>query len=176
MGNDRSGYSGYGRGTARFKTAQICACGHLINLDVEDLPALNQKFCSECGGATITGCPQCNAAIRGAYDDPDGGLSIDEFHASSFCHECGHAYPWTASRIKAAHDLAAEIETLDDRDRETLDLSLKDLVRDTPQTQVAAVRFKKLMVKVGSGMAETFKSILVDVMSEAAKKAIFPSP
>jgi len=39
---------------------------------------------------------------------------------------------------------------------------------------VAAIRLKKLFAKAGKGVAEGFKNILVDIVSEAAKKMIWP--
>jgi hypothetical protein len=40
-------------------------------------------------------------------------------------------------------------------------------------THVAASRFKRLVKKAGVGAAEGFRNILIDVMSEATKKAIW---
>jgi len=62
---------------------------------------------------------------------------------------------------------------LDPEDREILDKSLPDLFASTPMTPVAAGRFKTVMRKAGSGAADAFHDLLVDVMSEAAKKAIW---
>ena len=52
-------------------------------------------------------------------------------------------------------------------------LPLDDLLHDSPMTQVAASRFKRLLSKAGHGAAESFRELLVDVVSEAAKKAIW---
>jgi hypothetical protein len=69
---------------------------------------------------------------------------------------------------------ADEADGLDKNDRNVLSKSIDDLVRETPGTQVAAVRFKKLMKKVGGATADGFRSILVDVLSEAVKKILWP--
>ena len=53
--------------------------------------------------------------------------------------------------------------------------SLNDLVSDTPNTPLAAQRFKRLVAKAGKGVADTFHKVLVDVLSEAAKKVIWPT-
>ena len=89
--------------------------------------------------------------------------------------KCGHPFPWTKSKLQAAHELAQEIDNISDEDRAILQKSIDDLVKDTPATPVAATRFKKIMVKVGQTTAGMFREILVDVLSEAAKKAMFPS-
>ncbi|WP_342315558.1 DUF2321 domain-containing protein [Lysobacter sp. FW306-1B-D06B] len=50
---------------------------------------------------------------------------------------------------------------------------LAELTKDGPKTQVASLRFKKVMAKVGSSVAFGVREIVVDVLSEAAKKAIW---
>ncbi len=52
--------------------------------------------------------------------------------------------------------------------------SLDDIVRDTPKTTVAATRFKRILAKAGTGAGQAFRDILVDVISETAKKMIWP--
>lgn len=52
---------------------------------------------------------------------------------------------------------------------------LMTFVRDTPSTTVPATRIKKLIAKAGKGAAESFREILVDVLSETAKKMLWPS-
>lgn len=59
-------------------------------------------------------------------------------------------------------------------ERELLKQSLDDLVRDTAKTQVAALRFKKLVGKAGNVVAGGLRDILVDIASETAKKILFP--
>ena len=63
----------------------------------------------------------------------------------SFCHECGHAYPWVGKRLQAAKDLADELDELSDEEKQKLKATLDDLIPDTPQTEVAGTRFKKIM-------------------------------
>ena len=97
-----------------------------------------------------------------------------EFPAPSFCHGCGTAYPWTQARLMAARELAFELVALEPDEREALAKSLDDLVRDTPRTALAATRFKRLAAKAGSTAASGFKDILVSVVTETAKKIIWP--
>jgi hypothetical protein len=63
---------------------------------------------------------------------------------------------------------------LSEDERQMLKASLDDLVRDTPRTTLAATRFKRLATKAGKGGADAFKDILIEVISEAAKKLIWP--
>jgi hypothetical protein len=69
--------------------------------------------------------------------------------------------------------LADELDELDEAERDKLKGSLDDLVKDSPQTEVAASRFKKIMGKLGTQSASALKSIVIDVVSETAKKALF---
>ena len=47
------------------------------------------------------------------------------------------------------------------------------MVKDSPNTQVAALRFKKLMSKAGKTSADALKDILVNILSESVKKLIW---
>ena len=154
-----------------YDVAQICQNGHVANSSSTNLPQFNQKFCERCGSATITNCLECNFPIRGSYW---GSMSLT-YDIPSFCINCGQSYPWTKANLQAAHDLAQEIENISDEDRIVLQESIDMLVKDTPSTPIAITKFKKIMVKAGQTTAGMFREILVDVLSEAAKKALFPS-
>ena len=91
------------------------------------------------------------------------------------CPDCGKPYPWTEIKLKAAQELADELDSLSAEERSLLKKSLNDIVRDTPKTTVAATRFKRLVAKAGKSAADGFRDILVDVLSEAVKKVIWPS-
>jgi hypothetical protein len=153
-----------------YDTAQVCLNGHTVNESARSHPEHNQKFCARCGVETIISCPECDHELRGAFR---GTLNFSDFVPPAFCHNCGHAYPWTEAKLKAAKDLISEAEKLSSEERESLSRSLDDLVRNTPSTQVAAMRFKKLLPKAGKEIAEAVRSIAVDILSEAAKKALF---
>lgn len=155
-----------------YDTAQVCLNGHTINEFARSQPEHNQKFCGRCGAETITSCPECHHALRGVFH-VFGAVSVCEYAPPAFCHNCGTAYPWTTAKLKAAKDLISEAEKLSSAERESLSRSLDDLVRNTPTTQVAAVRFKKLLPKAGKEIAEGVRSIVVDILSEAAKRALF---
>ena len=84
------------------------------------------------------------------------------------------AFPWTSARLAAAKESAGEVEGLSDDERETLKNSLDDLTTDTPKTEVAASRVKRLLAKSGKFAADTLLKVLVTVATESAKKIIFP--
>lgn len=48
------------------------------------------------------------------------------------------------------------------------------MVKDSPAMPVATTRFKKIMLKVGKETAAMFERGLTNVLSETAKKALWP--
>jgi hypothetical protein len=62
---------------------------------------------------------------------------------------------------------------LSNDEKEKLKGSLDDLVRESAMTEVAGLRFKKIMKKVGKESYDGMKSILTNIASEALKKTIF---
>ncbi len=154
-----------------YDTAQICLNGHVANSFTTRMPQFNQKFCETCGVQTITQCPYCNSPIRGAYL---GGIVATRYVAPSFCIYCGKSFPWTEAKITAANELAKEFDSLDETDRAILKQSIADLVMETPAASTAVMRLKKIMAKAGQGAASMFRDVLVDVLSETARKALWP--
>ena len=155
-----------------YDVAQICENGHVVNSMAHDYPNRNQDYCDKCGAPTIMACPSCQTAIRGVYHVP-GALGWGHYTAPAFCRKCGKPFPWTAAGLRAAEDLADELDGLTSDDRESLKKSLPDLVRETPSTRVAETRFKKIMRKVEKDCYESMRSILKDIVSEVVRKTIF---
>ena len=156
-----------------YDVAQICENGHVANSRAHDHPDSNQDHCDKCGSPTIMGCPSCQTAIRGYYHVP-GIISVfDKYNAPAFCYKCGKPFPWTDARLRAAKDLADELEDLTNDEQESLKKSLDDLIRETPRTRVAEARFKKIMRKVGKDGCASMRSILTDIVSEVVRKTIF---
>jgi hypothetical protein len=164
-------------GTTEYDVAQVCLNGHVVNDSYRSLPQHNRDHCPQCGKKTITECLACHANIPGRYRVRGFGGFEKMNRAEAFCHQCGAPYPWTEARLSAAREYVREIEHLSDNEKGILERSLDDLIRDTPNTQVAALRFKQYGTKAGHAAMEGLKAILIQVMAEAAKKAIFgPTP
>ena len=155
-----------------YDVGQICLNGHTVNAMSQRWPQHSKKFCDKCGAATTTTCQACSAPIQGDYYVPNF-IGASHYSPPAFCHNCGKPYPWTEARLKAAHELSDELDNLTDDEKESLKKSLDEIVHDSPQTTVAAMRFKKLAAKAGKSAADAFREILVDVASEAAKKTIW---
>jgi hypothetical protein len=152
-------------------TAQICLNGHVTNDSAIWSPQFNQNFCAKCGEPTTTSCPSCKSAIPGRLLGPS--VVHVHFSAPSYCSNCGHAYPWTERRLKAAKQLADEFDELDEADRNTLKASIDDLAEDSPAAEVSGRRFKKIAAKLGKESAGAIKSVITDVLRETAKKILF---
>jgi hypothetical protein len=155
-----------------YDAAQICLNGHVINHCVKKQPESNKEFCDKCGAATITNCQNCNTEIQGHYHSKE--FFAITYAAPAFCPKCGEPYPWTEAKIRAAQDLAKELDNISDEEQELLALSIDEIITDTPRTTVAATRLKKILLKVGKPIADAFRDILVDVASETAKKVLWP--
>lgn len=155
-----------------YEIAVICRNGHVINSQATSYPEMTVPFCPGCGAATLRHCLACRARIRGEYH-LSGILTLQPYVPPAYCHGCGTPYPWTLQRLEAADALVDELEHLSLQDRELLKGSIADLVQDSPRSHVAALRVKRLLAKAGTGMAEVFRSVLVDVLSEATRRAIW---
>lgn len=161
-----------------YDTAQICINGHVINIQSVYCPEHNKKFCEKCGAPTITKCQNCNATVRGFFHEAGMGDLVYDYTdlvRPSFCPNCGKPYPWTEAKLKDAKELTDKLENLSLEEREVLKKSLDDIVQDTPQTNVAIDKFKKLIAKAGPVAVESLKIILFSIMSEATKRQIWPS-
>ena len=155
-----------------YDVAQVCLNGHTITEYATASPDHRKDFCPKCGAGTVDSCPHCSAGIQGYYHVP-GVFSFEDFTPPAFCHACGKPYPWTKAMVEAAQALAEEMAGLNESERILLKASIEDLVKDSPKTQVAIVRFKKLAARGGKEVVQAFRDILVDVVSETAKKAIW---
>jgi hypothetical protein len=172
--NERS-HQTMAQGSASF-TAEVCGNGHVTTSAVESSPERTAKFCSICGSATIRACPECNAPIQGQddryWEDLPSRYLPDEYSPPNHCHNCGAPFPWTRARLQAAKEHAAEIEGLDEHERQQLPGIIDDLASEGPRTELAADRFERIMQKVGPTVGSVFQRVVVDVMSETAKKLL----
>ena len=100
-------------------------------------------------------------------------VNFGTYKPPAFCRYCGKPFPWTELRLDAARGLALHAEQLNEAEREELVVVVGELVRDVPGTPAAADRFKRLAAKAGLGTANALRDILVNIVSETAKKAIW---
>ncbi|KZC19824.1 DUF2321 domain-containing protein [Rhodanobacter denitrificans] len=138
-------------------------------------PELREKFCSRCGELTTTICPECEAQIRGYYH-VEGVITLGgKYEPPPHCYNCGAAFPWTKRKMAAAIELLETDGVLTNKELAQFREDLAVLTMDSPGVQIASIRFKKAMAKVGLSVASGVREIIVDVLSEAAKKALWGS-
>ncbi len=167
------GAAGRRAAVPRFEVALVCANGHLLNDRAEAQATLNVKFCPECGEGTLSHCPECDTALRGRFlpeGDPQGGKRLSR--PPRFCHECGSPFPWTAERLLAADELAAQLDDLSDEERRLLRAAFRDILTENPRTEVAALRIKRAAEQAGKGAGRILFEVVENLASETAKRLI----
>ncbi len=118
-------------------------------------------------------CPACTSNIRGDYY-VEGVFGLGgNYKPPAYCHNCGSAFPWTGRKIAAAVELLEVGADLSADEAQQFGSDLTELTKDGPKTQVASLRVKKVLTKVGGPLASGVRDIVVDVLSEAAKKIIW---
>lgn len=152
-----------------YDIAQICKNGHVVNSSAKIYPHFNQKFCETCGAKTATCCSGCGAPIKGAYLD---GLYAG-YTAPRFCSYCGDAFPWTQTRLRAARELAQELDALTGNDKALLIKCIDDLITNSPLATVAATRFKRLMQQAGPETNLLFQDILMDITPKSVSATLW---
>jgi hypothetical protein len=155
-----------------YRVAEVCPNGHVSTSSADKSPELREKFCSRCGEPTMTQCPSCKVPIRGYYY-VEGFIGGYNYEPPAFCHNCGKPFPWTDRRIASAIELVEVVAALSPDELQQFRSDLTELTKDSPKTQVASLRFKNVMTKVGASVASGVREIVVGVLSEAAKKAIW---
>lgn len=169
---------GYGYGGQQkqnwYDQAQVCKNGHLINSAMKKYPDDNKKFCPECGKETICTCEKCGNAIQGELH-VEGVANFGGSIVPSFCKDCGAAFPWTKAKLEAAIELLKEDEELVAEDITKFENNIQDAMSDGPRTLLASTRIGKVLSKTTKFIGDGVRDILVDVLSEAAKKTIWPS-
>lgn len=158
-----------------YHTGQVCLNGHQITGDYHSNPEFRQDHCDRCGEKTITECQQWKAPIRGYYESGPSSvivIAVPEWNVPSYCHKCGTAFPWVERKLQAARELADEIDELNASEKETLKASLGELTTDNPRTELAAVRFKKLVSRAAPVVGGAIKDIMISIATDAAKKSL----
>jgi len=158
-------------GTQYFQ--KICLNGHQIT-DFYKLSESPQptEYCENCGKKVISACLKCSKPILGRYvvDLYFGSLC----HVPSYCKYCSNPYPWTELVINTTKEILSLEDGITESDKSLINDSIPDLLVDTPKTNLAIAKFKKGLASTSVIIKDSLRELLVDVISETAKKAIFP--
>lgn len=154
-----------------YNGATICLNRHVVSKTT----ANSQKYCSQCGAETFSDCPYCHAPIHGLYDIPGVVVLYNRpYSIPSYCYECGKPYPWTEKILSSAVELISLEDGIDDDIKELIRDSIPDLIVNTPSTPLATAKYRKGIAEVGETLKNSLRNLLIDVISETAKKALFP--
>lgn len=158
----------------------VCQNGHVINNSIEDNPGRKSQFCPACGERTVFKCQRCNEPIRGDYESIGFNFNFgeeDEASVPFYCHSCGKPYPWTTGYKEAAKKMVDELPRLRRKERTLLKQNVDDLIDNTTDAEVAAMRFKRLTEKAGRQGTELLEfviRIVGGITGEAVKRILVP--
>ncbi len=153
--------------SGQYDNALICENGHVINSMLNQFPEDNKKYCEQCGKIALTKCDKCGTLFR-------GNMYGDVYDLPAFCFNCGTVFPWTQLKIETAIELAVSSELINDEEREIVKKAVPEIVRDGTRTMLESTKFKKILFKIGNGTATMIRETLAAVISETAKKIIWP--
>lgn len=149
----------------------ICLNGHVVSHSYPN----EETFCSLCGTKTYSYCPQCNCPIRGTYYiDGFATFGADEYEKPYYCYNCGAPYPWTQQILDNAIELLSLDDELDSSSKDLIKNAIPDLIVDTPTTPIAVAKYRKGILNAGQIVKDSLRQLLIDVISETAKKTLFP--
>lgn len=154
-----------------YNNATICLNGHIVS----KYDAHAQKHCTKCGSETYSYCLKCNSPIRGLFDTP--GVCIvgnRRLVLPYYCYECGSPYPWTEKILKNAVELLSLDDDLDETSKSLIKNAIPELIVDTPTTPVAIAKYRKGISSAGQILKDSLRQLLIDAVSETAKKILFP--
>lgn len=154
-----------------YDVMQVCRNGHRITAAAETLPHQRKPFCPDCGAQTIDACPECNFPIQGYLK---GILIVRPPGVANNCSHCGTAYPWRQEAIANAIEVV-QME-MDAADAAFVPELVNMVIIEAPRTEVAALKLKKLLGKLGRPAYDVSINVLSDLISETAKKALGIKP
>lgn len=167
-----------------YEAALICLSGHTINIFSESQPEQNTDCCPRCGKTAINCCSACGAPIRGCYHvrDENGWLgawdrcSEQAYRTPPYCHHCGRPYPWTSTRLAVAAKLIAALPHLATTDKEELISLLEDLLRETPQTVLAALKLSAALQKASPLLSKALCEAILPYAAPSAQRLLAEPP
>lgn len=148
-----------------YHRASICLKGHIISNEEK----IENEYCEKCGSEIINYCPNCQKEIRGKKYEADDNPRKFPYHLPKYCYNCGKPYPWTLSRIKSIEACILEDESISSNEKEELTTLIPDIITETPNTNSASIKFKKVLSKIGGVTKEMLTKIIIEVACEAAK-------
>lgn len=148
--------------------AHICKNGHVL---IERRPIAGNTYCETCGAEMLEKCPSCQSAIREWHINA-AYLGTPPYERPAYCKNCGKPYPWTAAALESSAMLIEEDDELSAELREKAIETLPDIITETPKTNLAVVRLKKVLAAAGKFTADSLRQFAIDFGCELAKKQL----
>ena len=132
------------------------------------LPEHRRKLCPSAGGAW--------SHRHGEHGDhhEEGILFYPPYAPDAYCYKCGKPYPWTEKAINSTAACIYEDETLSQELAEKLVESLPDITAETPATNLAVLRYGKVLRSVGKLTADSIRQFVIEFGCELAKQSLLP--
>jgi hypothetical protein len=125
------------------------------------------NFCPDCGAKTLSKCHKCSSFIP---------YNTNVVHyRPNYCTVCSEAFPWTTTAIATAKQYTDQLNLSDD-EKETLKSTFVELTRDTPKTQVAVSRFKKIYDALTPQVTTALRGTLQTVLTEGVQQLLHWKP
>jgi len=144
---------------APYCEAQICMQGDVQSFD--GTPFDPAGHCTKCGARCINVCVNCKAPIRGKEK-----YSAAAYECPSFCHRCGHPYPWMDDKLRTALDLLFHDDQLTYEERKEL-WGLLRYVMSSPKAELAPAKSKLISIKIQKAAAP-IKDFVTDLLAKYA--------
>jgi hypothetical protein len=158
------------RGPRGHDVMQVCANGHKITELWQSHPEYRQDFCAKCGAATTTKCAGCETPIQGHNHD-SAVISTRGRTIPKYCTKCGRAFLWQVAALENLEGVLKE-SGLSDSDLKEMTTALPDVVHDTPKTQLASMKFKRILGGLKKPAYDIAVKVVTDIASETAKKVM----
>lgn len=152
-----------------YNYATICENGHVVS----SMQRNYQPHCEKCGAKTTSFCMNCNKPIHGRYEFEDAFEIGFEYEKPYYCWNCGKPYPWTEKILNNAVEILSLDDGLSEADKELIITAIPDLIAVTPDTAVAATKFRKIMEKAAEPVVNGLKQLLTGIVVEVAKGILF---
>lgn len=154
-----------------YDVQEVCLNGHLITNYAQSQPESRRAHCSGCGEKTISACLSCSANLRGYHHMP-GVFHLGSENIDRFCDSCGALMPWTERGLTAVLDIAAMSDAMSETEQETLRDTVRALMVPSGQTEVAALRLRKVISRMDDYERSALLRILKVHATDAAREAL----
>jgi hypothetical protein len=144
--------------------AQICRQGHVQHCQGTIFES--ETYCQKCGAPCIEECQYCREPILGMLLK----TKWIYYEAPSYCHGCGHPYPWMEERLNTARELLDHDDQLTEGDRKLLWNDLQYVMSD-PKADLVPAKKKLINIKLNKASAVVREAVL-DLVAKIAVESV----